>query len=297
MSVVLVCKNTFLSVQVQEPPELVRAQTSPTAVPSSSSSLSSRLSIATSEESERPAGDLHAPVTCMLRNLPNKYDADSVLAVIDKAGFAGKYDFVYVPIDWRNLCNVGYMFCNFRKHEDAVQFMTAFAGYRFASVNSRKVCDVCWANVQGLANNIEHYRSSPILEKYRPLLFSPEGTRLPFPAPDPEVEQALKAREVEQRNSNFARSPEYSQTPSKGPDTHKIFVGGLSKSSTAASLKIYFSRFAQVKDVSVVADRTSGKSRGFAFVLFDRLVPPHVLSQTHTLDGAVLAVKPYTSCM
>merc|ERR1740120_653118 len=49
--------------------------------------------------------------TVMLRNLPNNYTAALVLEMLDKEGFAGLYDFFYLPIDMKshaclNYCHV-----------------------------------------------------------------------------------------------------------------------------------------------------------------------------------------------
>jgi len=41
--------------------------------------------------------------TLMLRNIPNKYTRDMVLEEIDGLNFKKKYDFFYLPIDYRVL--------------------------------------------------------------------------------------------------------------------------------------------------------------------------------------------------
>ncbi len=81
----------------------------------------------------------------------------------------------------------------------------------------------------------------------------------------------------------------------KGPDANKVFVGGLNRNTTSDALKNYFAAFGSVKDASVVIDRTSGKSRGFGFCLFDKAAPQSVLHPIteHIIDGAPVAVKLY----
>ena len=51
--------------------------------------------------------------TVMLRNVPNKYSKAALLRLLDQ-NYAGTYDFFYLPIDFRNKCNLGYAFINFR---------------------------------------------------------------------------------------------------------------------------------------------------------------------------------------
>ena len=46
----------------------------------------------------------------------------------------------------------------------------------------------------------------------------------------------------------------------------KLFVGGLSFSSSSQRLQETFARFGSVESASVVTDRDSGRSRGFGFV-------------------------------
>jgi len=46
----------------------------------------------------------------------------------------------------------------------------------------------------------------------------------------------------------------------------KLYVGGLSYSTTSESLKQYFSQCGTVESATVITDRFSGQSRGFGFV-------------------------------
>ena len=50
--------------------------------------------------------------------------------------------------------------------------------------------------------------------------------------------------------------------------SNKLFVGGLSWSTTDESLGKAFSAHGEVTEARVVMDRTTGKSRGFGFVTF-----------------------------
>ncbi len=46
----------------------------------------------------------------------------------------------------------------------------------------------------------------------------------------------------------------------------KLYVGGLSYSTTSGSLRDYFARCGTVVSATVIADRFTGQSRGFGFV-------------------------------
>ena len=67
------------------------------------------------------------------------------------------YDFFYLPIDGKNLCNVGYAFINF---VDATSILTLHAnmnGKTWQRFNSEKICQITYARVQGKANLVNNF--------------------------------------------------------------------------------------------------------------------------------------------
>jgi len=130
----------------------------------------------------------HERTTVMLRNIPNKYTQRMLLTAVHAESYLStEFDFFYLPIDFRNKCNVGYCFVNFLDHDRAVEFFTTFDRFQLRAFNSQKVCSVSWARVQGREKNVEHYRNSPVagvpIPQYRPLLFD-DGEEQSFPEPD-----------------------------------------------------------------------------------------------------------------
>lgn len=139
-----------------------------------------------SSESLSSGEELVSPTTVMLRNLPNNYSRQMLLSLIDAEGFAGQYDFLYLPIDFSSKASFGYAFLNLTSHAQASWFVETFHGFSRWSIPSRKACVLGWSRPhQGCAANIERYRNSPIMhdtvpDDYKPVVFS-KGKRVPFP--------------------------------------------------------------------------------------------------------------------
>lgn len=138
--------------------------------------------------------------TVMLRNVPNKYTQSMLLSLLGEHGFDNLYDFVYLPMDFRNGVNLGYAFVNLLTHLDAVRGMETFQGFSSWSMDSAKVCEVSWAHPhQGFEEHVERYRNSPVMhttmpDEYKPMVFK-DGERAPFPPPTKAI-RAPKLRPV-----------------------------------------------------------------------------------------------------
>jgi len=73
----------------------------------------------------------------------------------------------------------------------------------------------------------------------------------------------------------------------------KMFIGGLSRSTTQESLKAYFEQFGEVRDAVVKIDQQTGQSRGFGFVMFvnEASIDAVVQQHAHELDGKKIDPK------
>lgn len=124
----------------------------------------------------------------MLRNVPNNYSREMMLALLDHNGFQLQYDFMYLPIDFSTEACLGYAFVNLISEEIAMRFWNIFDGYTRWIIPSRKCGKVDWSDPhQGLASNIERYRNSPVMHEEVPMTFKPmvfdNGKEVLFPGP------------------------------------------------------------------------------------------------------------------
>ena len=75
-------------------------------------------------------------------------------------------------------------------------------------------------------------------------------------------------------------------------DQGKLFIGGISWETSEDKLKEYFSNYGDVLQTVVMRDKTSGRPRGFGFVVFvDPAVLDRVLQDQHTIDGRTVEAK------
>ncbi|KAK9924390.1 hypothetical protein M0R45_032759 [Rubus argutus] len=75
-------------------------------------------------------------------------------------------------------------------------------------------------------------------------------------------------------------------------DSGKLFIGGISWDTNEERLKEYFSTFGEVVEAVIMKDRTTGRARGFGFVVFaDPTVADTVIMEKHNIDGRMVEAK------
>merc|ERR1712046_307746 len=124
----------------------------------------------------------------MLRDLPEVYKRADLLKLLDREGFFGRFDFAYLPIDFKSHCNLGYALINMVSTTEALRLFKHFEGFSKWQVPTQKVCGVQWCDPhQGLDVHVERYRNSPVMHEsisseWQPLLLS-RGVPVAFPPP------------------------------------------------------------------------------------------------------------------
>ena len=62
------------------------------------------------------------------------------------------------------------------------------------------------------------------------------------------------------------------QAVNEDPGLRKIFVHGLGWETTVDNLSTFFSQYGEIEESNIVCDKTSGKSKGYGFILFKNRV-------------------------
>ncbi|KAF6166860.1 hypothetical protein GIB67_026639 [Kingdonia uniflora] len=111
--------------------------------------------------------EVHGRTSAMIKNIPTKLSRTKLIELLDihcgnenkrvDEQYLGlescqeeihKFDFVYLPINFRTGLNLGYAFVNFTRFVEAVRFFRCFQNFGWKSFDSRKVCEMKLARVQ-----------------------------------------------------------------------------------------------------------------------------------------------------
>jgi len=95
----------------------------------------------------------------MIKNVPNKYSINILKEELNYY-YDGKYDFLYLPLDPSNNCNMGYAFINLVDPLQILMFCEIFKGKRWQKFNSMKQCEITYARFQGKKELNNHYEKT-----------------------------------------------------------------------------------------------------------------------------------------
>lgn len=115
----------------------------------------------------------------MVRNLPYSLTQQKLVDALDATGFAGLYDFCYLPHKFSDHKNVGYAFINFVNAAVAKDFQSAWhqdKGTVFNAHDMRKALNVTVAVLQGRKANMMKAQSKKMgrvkNSSFKPLFLS-----------------------------------------------------------------------------------------------------------------------------
>jgi RNA recognition motif-containing protein len=111
-----------------------------------------------------------------LQKLPKTINRVSMLKTLDANGFHALYDFLYLPLSYKDGKSLGFAFVNFTSHAHAMAAIKQLSS----------ICSPVWSQKrQGLSDLIGHYRDTTVTsqntpDEYKPILLS-NGVRVGFP--------------------------------------------------------------------------------------------------------------------
>ena len=109
--------------------------------------------------------------TLMMRNIPSKFNQETLLARLSSEFDLSTVDFFYLPIDFKSGKCLGYAFLNFVSGSSLGAFMSTFSGSELSESSNKKL-DLSLAKVQGLERNYNLFKASSVMT-YAPPQFRP----------------------------------------------------------------------------------------------------------------------------
>jgi len=101
----------------------------------------------------------------------------------------------------------------------------------------------------------------------------------------------MKMAEAESNNIDATNNPNSIEAGDE--DDRKLFVGGLPQDATQDDIWAHFSTFGEIDNINLKTDPNSGRSRGFAFVLYKTVqsLNTAIDAKEHTVKSKEVAVK------
>lgn len=103
---------------------------------------------------ENIARGIEKRTTVMIRNLPIKYTTTDLEQEL--IPFNGRFDCLYIPIDFENKGNKGYAFLNLVNPYHVLLFYEVFQGKCWSRHESKKICELNFAVFQGIEEIRKH---------------------------------------------------------------------------------------------------------------------------------------------
>lgn len=122
--------------------------------------------------------------TVVIRSLAKHFTREDVAGLLDARGFAGLFNFLYAPVDFKSHEGLGYALVNFLTADAAAAAISCLAGVQ---VNGHCLeVELSRAHKAGLQGLIERFRNSAVMQADMPELFKPlllqHGRAVPFPS-------------------------------------------------------------------------------------------------------------------
>lgn len=129
--------------------------------------------------------------TLIVKNLPTNLSQEALYELMNFVVFAGSFDLLYAPVNFRTGFLFGYCFVNFCTHDIADIAMQQLRDFDWSCLGGQVVevqrCD----SQQGIDAQIDRFRNCPVMHQSVPLMYKPillqNGQRIPFPKPTKKV--------------------------------------------------------------------------------------------------------------
>lgn len=159
------------------------------------------------DPTEAAAGGPRARTTVMIRNIPCRWTAEDLLAVL--SGVIGhSWDLLYMPCKNSDVAHAGYAFMNFRAPQDTLGLFNAMHGRCWPNTRSSKICEVRYARIQGrhlLTHLFSHGAPGSTAAAFRGYLAFPANGSVIVHGPNSCVSRSHSKRSKRQGSSRGSR--------------------------------------------------------------------------------------------
>ncbi|XP_055630134.1 RNA-binding protein squid-like [Toxorhynchites rutilus septentrionalis] len=110
-----------------------------------------------------------------------------------------------------------------------------------------------------------------------------------------DTEQSRESAQTSDQNYTEEQSEEFAKRHDQELtyQDRKLFVGGINQETTEKELKDHFEQYGEIEDISLLNDRLTRRSRGFAFIVFKEVAHSDaaIAAGVHTINGKIVDMK------